>query len=747
MIPKKKLPMRGLYVMTVLFFIFSVCAFENVPALSVALSVTGGCDTPVSGPTSGSLEHKDDGTIKYYPADVDVKDFVADVTFYNPYSTAKGSWDYGFLFRRVESGTFHTIRVTPGGKWYHDVVINGDWNRVGEGEVSLQTGANQKNHMRLIVIGDSGWFYVNGQLVATLDTSRLTKSGDVCAATGTFSGNEIEGEATRFKDFTVWSFDEPTSGPTSGSLEHEVDEYIEVYSADVNVKDFVVEAVFYNPYSTAKGSWDYGFLFRRSEAGISHVIRVRSDGMWKHSVTTENEWNTVGEGNVSGLRTGATQSNHLRVIVMGDSGWFYVNDQFVTGLDTSELTKKGDISAATGVSGGDEIDGEATRFEDFTVWSLDGCPALPVYEPGDRDKDGVTDDRDDCYNPGCTLVDSQGCPYDSDGDGVNNCDDHCKYSKGPASNNGCPVDKDDDGITDDHDDCYNPGCKIVDSRGCPKDSDGDGVSDCEDDCPSEPGKYSFQGCPDTDTDGVPDPEDDCDNPGCKIVDSHGCPKDSDSDGVSDCDDECPSEYGERENGCPTSPLLYVIPALGAIVVVGIVVQKKRHKTEEGKTEVKVKVKEKIEEKPKEELKKTEVKKEAKEEKPKEELKKTEVKKEAKEEKPREKLKKTEVKKEAKEEKPKEELKKTEVKEKIKEEKKIEKEQPKVVPVPLVTEKKCPSCGNKVKPDDVYCAKCGKNLTKPESKTIICPFCKNEIEEHWVSCPHCGTKLTDDTKIY
>ncbi len=464
MIPKKNLPMRGLYVMTVLFFIFSVCAFENVPALSVALSVTGGCDTPVSGPTSGSLEHKDDGTIKYYCADVDVKDFIADVTFYNPYSTSKGSWDYGFLFRRVESGTFHTIRVMSDGKWYHDVVIDGDWNRVGEGEVGgLQTGANQKTHLGLIVIGDSGWFYVNGQFVATLDTSRLTKSGDVRVATGTFSGNEIEGEVTRFKDFTVWSLDEPTSGPTSGSLEHEVDGYIEVYSADTNVKDFIAEVTFYNPYSTSKGSWDYGFWYRHISKNTHHVVWVDSDGKWYHHVVIDEDWNTVGEGNVSSLRTGTSQYNHLRVIVMGDSGWFYVNGQLVATLDTSGLTKSGGIAAATGIWTGNEINDEATRFEDFTVWSLDGCPELPSYEPGDRDKDGVTDDRDNCYNPGCTDVDSQGCPYDTDGDGVDDCDDRCKYSKGPASNNGCPGDKDNDGVNDDRDNYH----RIRSPRLCP----------------------------------------------------------------------------------------------------------------------------------------------------------------------------------------------------------------------------------------------------------------------------------------
>ena len=36
-------------------------------------------------------------------------------------------------------------------------------------------------------------------------------------------------------------------------------------------------------------------------------------------------------------------------------------------------------------------------------------------------------------------MDSQGCPKDSDSDGVTDCDDDCRYESGPASNDGCPI--------------------------------------------------------------------------------------------------------------------------------------------------------------------------------------------------------------------------------------------------------------------------------------------------------------------
>jgi hypothetical protein len=147
---------------------------------------------------------------------------------------------------------------------------------------------------------------------------------------------------------------------------------------------------------------------------------------------------------------------------------------------------------------------------------------------GDKDNDGVTDNLDDCYNPGCTKVNSNGCPKDSDGDSVDDCED----------------------------DCYNPGCTKVNSNGCPKDSDGDGVDDCEDDC------Y---------------------NPECITIDPHGCPKDSDGDGVIDCEDECVSEYGDKENdGCPSFAIYLYGLALGgllAVVIIGVLLYLRKQKKE------------------------------------------------------------------------------------------------------------------------------------------------------------------------
>ena len=83
-------------------------------------------------------------------------------------------------------------------------------------------------------------------------------------------------------------------------------------------------------------------------------------------------------------------------------------------------------------------------------------------------------------NPDCNLVNANGCPKDSDNDGLNDCEDDCPRDRGSAANDGCPEgerDRDSDGVSDDDDACFNPDCNIVDTQGCPKDTDGDGLDD------------------------------------------------------------------------------------------------------------------------------------------------------------------------------------------------------------------------------------------------------------------------------
>jgi hypothetical protein len=560
---KNMLPL--LWLATVLSLVFPVFALSDTLALLTTSSATEGCEKPVWGPENGKIGHPEnpEGIGAYSPG-VSVRNFIAEATFINPYSSEEGGWDYGFLFRFAE-GTSYAIQFTSSGMWFF-ILYTEEPSTLDSGFIDLQTGADEKNHIRIIVLGSSGAFYVNGQFVATLDTSQLTKIGDVSVATGIGVENKKAGKVTSFKNFTIWSLDTPTSGPSTYNLKNENNSRLS--TANVNLRDFIAEATFSNLYSPDEGEWNYGFLFRVTD-DTSYAIQVSSDNAWNHDLITGGKPKTIGLGKVR-LRTGIRQLNQLRIIAIGTSGWFYVNDQLVATLDISELTGNGDVGVTAKIPSDDEIEGKITRCEGFSVWSMDGCPELSSYALPDRDRDGIPDNRDKCYNPGCGIVDSDGCPKDSDGDGVTDCEDACPNEQGEESLEGCPEkDKDNDGVPDDEDSCYNPECNIVDSQGCPLDSDGDGVTDCEDECPNEQGEEGSKGCPDKDkdNDGVPDNKDKCDDPDCGIVGSDGCPLDSDSDGVNDCDDLCLLKKGKKENdGCPSSMLPFLLSSVSLILI-------------------------------------------------------------------------------------------------------------------------------------------------------------------------------------
>ena len=146
----------------------------------------------------------------------------------------------------------------------------------------------------------------------------------------------------------------------------------------------------------------------------------------------------------------------------------YVNIWVVTSSGSWDVLRNTYLSRGTHTFSGTVSGPEGThtvnieaRDAYYSTTAYDSCsyyvtatsPTIPPdQKKTDSDGDGVADSSDRCDNPGCAVVDSQGCPKDSDGDGLRDCDDECS----------------------------NPGCYEVDSRGCPKDSDGDGLRDCDD---------------------------------------------------------------------------------------------------------------------------------------------------------------------------------------------------------------------------------------------------------------------------
>lgn len=200
----------------------------------------------------------------------------------------------------------------------------------------------------------------------------------------------------------------------------------------------------------------------------------------------------------------------------------------------------------------DMLRSKCKKTKDKDIVDRDGCPY-------DTDNDGVADCADKCPGtPEGALVDECGCTIDTDNDGIDDNNDKCPDTPEgvEVDSQGCPLDEDNDGVPDYLDQCKNtPNGVEVDTTGCPYDTDRDGVPDYLDQCPETPEGVAVndKGCAmDEDLDGVPDFRDQChDTPRGVIVDENGCPLDRDDDGVPDYLDQCPDEQGPASNnGCP-----------------------------------------------------------------------------------------------------------------------------------------------------------------------------------------------------
>jgi hypothetical protein len=163
----------------------------------------------------------------------------------------------------------------------------------------------------------------------------------------------------------------PVFGPEGGTLVHEEKGFVISKSAEgVDTRDFVVEAVFYNPYPTTRGDWDIGFLFRDIGTADELRLAVDSSGDWELRDRRGDDSNLVERGQLSNLDTRDSGSNWLVLAADDDRGFFFVNGTFVAELDLSSRTESGKVLVATGIETGRAIEGEVTTYDGFTVWPL-----------------------------------------------------------------------------------------------------------------------------------------------------------------------------------------------------------------------------------------------------------------------------------------------------------------------------------------------------------------------------------------
>ncbi len=203
-------------------------------------------------------------------------------------------------------------------------------------------------------------------------------------------------------------------GPVNGSIEHDPDDgNIDGYRTNVALSDGIMEARFYNPYSSQTGGWSSGFLFRRDHGSVFHAVVVRQSGWWEHHLRTPDGWDERASGFSHAIATSANGSNLVGIIAIGEDGLLYVNGVFLAALDLGGLTDAGSVIAVGTLYNTDGVAGRSTRFEGLeirpifsqgTFGPVDGSiehnpddGQIDSYPTGERLGDGVVEAR--FYNP------------------------------------------------------------------------------------------------------------------------------------------------------------------------------------------------------------------------------------------------------------------------------------------------------------------------------------------------------------
>ncbi len=98
---------------------------------------------------------------------------------------------------------------------------------------------------------------------------------------------------------------------------------------------------------------------------------IESNQQWSFFNRDDDDTDWISAGELSNLNIDAGGSNWVKAICVGDIGYFYINNVYITTLDLSLRDLSGDVLIATGLMNGNEIDGEETKYSDFKVRSLD----------------------------------------------------------------------------------------------------------------------------------------------------------------------------------------------------------------------------------------------------------------------------------------------------------------------------------------------------------------------------------------
>ncbi len=373
--------------------------------------------TPVAGPFSGAIAF-DSSAESTFTAGVDVSDQLIHLDVTVPTVGSADTWAVAVAFR-MSDNLFHYLLFWSDGSWSF-APAGGGGIASGAGITTGLPGTVMS--FDIAIDGPTAYVGVDGQFVTSLDLSAQLGPGDTAISANLIGTPALTDGPLAFDNFTIWDLasidiesdhlagdqseesDEPVPtepaalqsevdaettyntimfglltrpvvfGPVDDALIHGA-ESVTFYRTDITVTDFVARVECIAPQTEPDGFWDCGFVFRDTRSPDHFRVVYVSDGYWFQSIGS-NEPLLSGTDAPAARTPGAKVT--LNLIVIGNEGYFGVNDQFVSKLDLSDLPGPGMIDLASAFFNDTYIEGGSVDFDDLIVWSLDDSATAPI---------------------------------------------------------------------------------------------------------------------------------------------------------------------------------------------------------------------------------------------------------------------------------------------------------------------------------------------------------------------------------
>jgi serine/threonine-protein kinase len=145
---------------------------------------------------------------------------------------------------------------------------------------------------------------------------------------------------------------------------------------NIQLKNLIMEAEFFNPYDRARKHWDYGFFFRSVGNDAYWLIVSSEKAEWELKVSIRGQYTLLANGTLNNFDLAADGNNFMRLIVEENNAFLFINQKHIASITlpaTAELLGRGTgtLGLTTGYYGqSHQISDRLTRYARLAVWSL-----------------------------------------------------------------------------------------------------------------------------------------------------------------------------------------------------------------------------------------------------------------------------------------------------------------------------------------------------------------------------------------